>query len=874
MSLTGALAGAFFMQSVMACPITPLSIGELAGKASVARHDETIVCENGSADGYPCSNIDLVSFTPLSDIGGGSGNDIWGWEDALTGREYALMGRTNGTAFIDVTEPDHPVYLGNLPTHTTNSTWRDIKTHNNHAYIVSEAGNHGMQVFDLRQLRTVSNPPVQFTETAHYDEFGSAHNLVINNSTGFAYAVGTRNADDSCNGGLHMISISNPSSPSFAGCYSEDGYTHDAQCVTYVGPDPDWNTGGTPNEVCFNFNEDTLTIVDVTDKANPQLISRRGYQGSGYTHQGWVNEEQTSLLLDDETDERDQGHNTRTYIWDIRNLDDPRLTQTYEASTTSIDHNLYIKDGFAFQANYRSGLRILDITNLDQGVVSENGFFDVFPNSDAASFNGAWSVYPYFDSGIVVVSGIEQGLFVLRPTALEAPFTLSSASDNLDFCGNGSGSAPISLIGRPGFDAPVNLSVSGAPTGMSVSIAPQSIVPPAELSLSVAVTNVASGVYPLTVSGSSGPDDFSISIAVSVSGDMPSSAPLVTPWNNATDMSVFQPVFWDAAPGAFRYDVDVATDAAFVDIVAAGSNIDALSFTPVGGLEVGTEYFWRVRARNACGTTPSDVYRFQTASENCQVFAAQDVPFNIDGGSTPTIVSTLDTTLGGLVTDVNVVNVTGLHTYVGDLQFRIEGPVNRGHDGQTGNARHPQRTTVTLMDRICGSNDNFNLSFDDQAAAPVPCPPTGGGTYTPSSSLEEFNGVDGTGDWRLYVSDNFPTDGGRLDTWGVEVCGVPDVLGPDSDSDGDGITNAADNCTATPNADQRDSDGDGFGNACDTDLNNDGITNVVDLGLLRSVFFSDDLDADFDGDGVVNVVDLGILRQRFFSAPGPSSIAN
>ncbi|MFK8014441.1 MAG: thrombospondin type 3 repeat-containing protein [Gammaproteobacteria bacterium] len=94
------------------------------------------------------------------------------------------------------------------------------------------------------------------------------------------------------------------------------------------------------------------------------------------------------------------------------------------------------------------------------------------------------------------------------------------------------------------------------------------------------------------------------------------------------------------------------------------------------------------------------------------------------------------------------------------------------------------------------------------------------------------------------------------------------------DSDGDGVSDAMDNCLDVPNADQRDSDGDGFGNRCDADLNNDCTVNVVDLGLLRSVFFTNDADADFSGDGIVNVVDLGLFRSLFFQVPGPSGQPN
>src|SRR5687768_8327606 len=167
-------------------------------------------CVGGFAGSYPCSNVDLMAFMPLASIGGGQGNDIWGWTDPQTGKEYALMGRTTGTAFVDISNPESPIYLGNLPTHTFSSIWRGIKVYNNHAFIVSEASGHGMQVFNLTQLRNVTNPPVTFSATAHYGGFGNAHTIAINEATGFAYAAGT----STCSGGLHMVNIQNPTSPS------------------------------------------------------------------------------------------------------------------------------------------------------------------------------------------------------------------------------------------------------------------------------------------------------------------------------------------------------------------------------------------------------------------------------------------------------------------------------------------------------------------------------------------------------------------------------------------------------------------------------------------------------------------------------------
>ena len=178
--------------------------------------------------------------------------------------------------------------------------------------------------------------------------------------------------------------------------------------------DPD--TAHQGKEICFNSNEDTITIVDVTDKANPVQLSRTGYAGVGYTHQGWLTEDQAHFLLDDELDERDFGHPTRTRIFDVSDLDSPLVAGYFDnPNTSAIDHNQYVKGNLAYQANYRSGLRILEASNVAGGILSEVAYFDIYPTDDTAQFNAAWSNYPYFDSGIVVVSGIEQGLFVLRP---------------------------------------------------------------------------------------------------------------------------------------------------------------------------------------------------------------------------------------------------------------------------------------------------------------------------------------------------------------------------------------------------------------------------------------------------------------------------
>lgn len=365
-------------------------------------------CIDGLAGDYPCDGVDLMSHIPVEELGGvdAEGNDSWGWTDSQTGKEYALVCTTTGTAFVDLSDPSDPIFLGRLPSATSNSLWRDVKTYNNHAFIVSEAPGHGMQVFDLTRLRNVTNPPEIFSVDGSYNEFGSAHNIVINEDSGFAYVVGSQ----TFNGGPHFVNIQNPTNPVAAGGYSSDAYSHDAQVVTYNGPDTDY----TGREILIGSNENEVVIVDVTDKSQPTQISTIGYSNIGYTHQGWFTENMAYFLLGDELDEINFGVNSRTLVFNLTDLDNPSFHMEYEGPTEAIDHNGYAVGNTFYIANYTAGMRVVDIANISSGVMVETAFFDTFIPHNNTSFNGAWNVYPFFESGNILISDIEGGLFIVK----------------------------------------------------------------------------------------------------------------------------------------------------------------------------------------------------------------------------------------------------------------------------------------------------------------------------------------------------------------------------------------------------------------------------------------------------------------------------
>ncbi|MGH2986043.1 MAG: choice-of-anchor B family protein [Solirubrobacterales bacterium] len=409
--------------------------------------------DDGMALIYPCENVDLESFLPLPLLGGVTGNDIWGWTDPQTGREYALIGTSTSTGFVDVTAPKDPMLVGVLPTAANPAPdfvlWRDIKVYKDHAFIVSEISGSGMQVFDLTRLRDESGI---LTEDAFYDKVSNTHNIAINEETGYAYLVGSTVGgppdEEICEadgngtaavegGGLHMVDIRDPLNPTFAGCALHQGvdpdtgdsnnYVHDAHCIVYDGPDSDY----TGREICVGSNENAVVIYDVTDKANPVVVSETTYPTDAYTHQGWLTEDRKYFLFGDELDEGVASSgtppgggnvpNTTTYIMPVDDLDDPGEVKAYMHESNTIDHNMYVHGNHVYQSNYQEGLRILEFDNasLGAGELTEVAFFDVLPGADTNDFAGSWSNYRFPGSGTTVISAIEEqqnGIFVLKPT--------------------------------------------------------------------------------------------------------------------------------------------------------------------------------------------------------------------------------------------------------------------------------------------------------------------------------------------------------------------------------------------------------------------------------------------------------------------------
>ncbi|MEZ4416596.1 MAG: choice-of-anchor B family protein [Gemmatimonadota bacterium] len=392
---------------------------EPLGRLASARDGE-VPCVEGAAAGFKCENVDLLSFVSLQDLGAHPGervSDLWGWTDPQTGREYALVGRTAGAAIVDVTDAGAPRFLGLVPGNPSGA--RDLKVYRDHLFFTGDgAGEHGLVVFDLTRIRDLdATAPTTVAPDTVYHGIASAHNLVIDTGSGYAFPVGASGGGETCGGGLHMVDIRDPKAPVFAGCYTDtegliwQGRTHDAQCVVYDGPDEPHRG----RQICFASNETAIRIVDVTDKANPTPIGVATYPGRAYVHQGWLSDDQRYFYMNDELDELvGTAPRTRTYVWDVSELDDPILLRTVDGPDTSTDHNLFVKGDRMYQANYQAGFRVFDLSDPENPV--EIGWFDTTPyEGNPPGFVGAWTAYPFFASGTVIVSSMNEGLFLLRP---------------------------------------------------------------------------------------------------------------------------------------------------------------------------------------------------------------------------------------------------------------------------------------------------------------------------------------------------------------------------------------------------------------------------------------------------------------------------
>lgn len=573
-------------------------------------------CIGGMAGIYPCDNMDLLSRMTLAEIGANQGsdntNDIWGWVSPVTQKEYALVGVSNGIAFVDVTNPETPLYLGTLPSHTNSSLWRDVETMGNYCFVGSEASGHGLQVFDLLELDNVT-APTTFLETAHYGGFGNSHTIAIDPESKILMAMGT----NTFNGGPHLVDISNPLEPFLVGGYAESGYTHDGTILTYYGPDQN-HVGDVIIVACNGNSGWGVVTLNATDPTDIIYLDNYDYPETGYTHQGWFTKSMTHYLVNDELDEQQLGIGTRTHIFDFIDLDNIGYMNYYQASNTSIDHNLYIKDQFVYESNYRSGVRVLDATRVSSGILNEVGYFDLFPLNDLPQFSGTWSNYPYLPSGINLATSMYDGFFVLRPTLLYLQ------DYNINACGQSADTLQLKINADLQFPLTANITgIPGLPVFSGINISGTG-------SYNIIISDlgtVPSGTWNCTLQLITSFGE-SYDMFFTISTGTPPAAPTLLSVPATIQFNGFDYTFnWSATPGATSYLFEISeNDATFGNIVYSSTEVGNFATLPSDfAFGEGKTYSWRVTAVNLCGSSATSVSEdFQWIPASINEIAARE----------------------------------------------------------------------------------------------------------------------------------------------------------------------------------------------------------------------------------------------------------
>lgn len=339
------------------------------------------------------------------------------------GQEYALVGASKGLIIVDVTNPDAPQQIVQIP--GPDNFWKEIKTYSHYAYVVSEGGL-GVQIVDLSALPSSTLPHKYYKgDGAIANQLNTIHALHIDLAKGYLYAYGS----NLFNGGAVVLDLNNdPWNPTYVGKFDQLEYIHDG----YV--DNDTLYAG-------HINAGLFSIVDMTNKAAPVVLNTQNTP-TNFTHNTWLSDDRKTIFTTDET------ANSYLASYDVSDPSDIKFLDKIQTNpgSGSIVHNTHIRGNYAITAWYTEGLTIVDVTKPD--ILVETGKYDTYPQGSGGTFDGCWGVYPYLPTGTLVASNIDPGeLWVLSPTYQRASYLEGKITDAAN--GQPIVGASVQIVGVP-----------------------------------------------------------------------------------------------------------------------------------------------------------------------------------------------------------------------------------------------------------------------------------------------------------------------------------------------------------------------------------------------------------------------------------------
>lgn len=438
-----------------------------------------------------------------------------------------------------------------------------------------------------------------------------------------------------------------------------------------------------------------------------------------------------------------------------------QVTSQNTATTWTHAQNVTVTWNVANTTSSPVNCTLVDIyLSYDGGLTYPVTLLEDHPNDGSASFNvpaGATT-----STGRVMIRASGNIFFDINNANITINtgtpnYTLALNPATLTECNDGSVQTTVVVGSYQGFSNPVTLSASNLPPGGVASFSPSVVTPGNTSTLTISNLNGLSGSFNIVVQGSASSGVQQRDFYITLLGGPTGTATLNSPANNATGVYINPLLAWSAVSGATGYDYQIALDNQFSQIVQSG-NVNNTQFQVTTALTSDVQHFWRIRPINTCGSgTWSSGFSFTTGS--CFLLYSPDVPKIISASGTPTVFSTLVSPFQLTITDLDILDLEGTHTWIDDLKFSLISP---------------QGTERLFWDRPCDNHDNFDINFDDEAATQThPCPPTNGLSYNPTNPISIFDGQPSAGTWTMKVQDLFDQDGGSLNKWGLKVCGTP-----------------------------------------------------------------------------------------------------
>lgn len=323
-------------------------------------------------------------------------NEVWGF--VINNKEFAVIGSTAGTHIFDVTDAENSKEVQFIAGEDFGPAiiHRDYHDRNGYLYAVSDEGNSSLQIIDLKQL-----PDSAVVVYDSNELIETSHNIFIDETKNILYACNVRAPNLGWSStSLALYDINEPSTPVHLMDYEVPG--------TGSGVHDMWVRNDT---AILNNGYDGLFIVDFSDLNSPQLLgSLTEYPDKGYNHSGWPTSDLKTYVMADEN----WGYDMK--VLDISNLSNIDVTTTFnpEIDANSIAHNQIIKGDLLYVSSYHDGLQVYNISEPENP--TKVASFSTYALDDHDSYRGAWGVYPLLPSGTILVSDMQYGLFVLKPS--------------------------------------------------------------------------------------------------------------------------------------------------------------------------------------------------------------------------------------------------------------------------------------------------------------------------------------------------------------------------------------------------------------------------------------------------------------------------